>query len=262
MQGYAGKIVRIDLSDRRIESLDTETDLARRYLGGSGFCTALLKELDWNIDPLSPQNRLVIAVGPLTGAPATFCSRYVAAAKSPLTGIMGEAHASGFWGPELKHAGWDAIIVEGAADSPVYVAIEDDRVEIRDAADLWGRDNLETETALREKHQDKRLRAMTIGPAGEKLSHMAIIANDHRAAARTGMGAVMGSKKLKAITVRGTLGYNMADKDGFKQLMKKLNQTVKKAPAREALHKFGTDGGMMAFHDFGDVPIKNWTKGA
>ena len=103
---------------------------------------------------------------------------------------------------------------------------------------------------------------MTIGPAGEKLSPIAIIANDHRAAARTGMGAVMGSKKLKAITVRGTLGYPMADKDGFKQLMKKLNQTVKNAPAREALHKFGTDGGMMAFHDFGDVPVKNWTKGA
>ncbi len=262
MQGYAGKMLRIDLSERRIETLDTDADLRGRYLGGSGFCTALLKDMDWSADPLSPQNRLVIAIGPLTGAPATFCSRYVAAAKSPLTGILGEAHASGFWGPELKHAGWDAIILDGAADGPVYVAIEDERVEIRDATDLWGRDNLETEAALREKQQDKRVRAMTIGPAGEKLSHMAIIANDHRAAARTGMGAVMGSKKLKAITVRGTVGYNMADKDGFKQLMKRLNQTVKKAPAREALHKFGTDGGMMAFHDFGDVPIRNWTKGA
>lgn len=262
MKGYAGKMLRINLTDRHIEILGTDRDMARQYLGGSGFCTSLLADLDWDAEPLSPQNRLVIALGPLTGAPATFCSRYVAAAKSPLTGIMGETHASGFWGPELKRAGWDAIILEGAADSPVYMAIEDDRVEIRDAADLWGRDILVTEAMLREKHGDNRLRVMCIGPAGEKLSHMATMANDRRAAARTGIGAVMGSKKLKAITVRGTIGYNMADKEGFKQLMKKLNKTVREAPARESLHKFGTDGGMMAFHDFGDVPIKNWTQGA
>ena len=262
MQGYAGKMLRINLTDRSIETIDTDMEMARNYLGGSGFCTALLTDMDWDVDPLSPGNRMVFATGPLTGAPATFCSRYVVAAKSPLTGIWGEAHASGFWGPELKFAGWDGIILDGAADGPVYLSIEDGEVELRDAGDLWGRDILETEALLRERHQAKKLRVLAIGPAGEKLSCIAMIANDHRAAARTGLGAVMGSKKLKAITVRGTLGYNMADSDGFKQLMKRLNETVMKAPARDALHNFGTDGGMMAFHDFGDVPIKNWSKGA
>lgn len=263
MKGYAGKLLKINLTNRQIEAAETDMSMARSYLGGSGFCVALLAELDWEVDPLSPRNRLVFAVGPLTGAPATFCSRYVVAGKSPLTGIWGEAHASGFWGPELKHGGWDAIIVDGEADSPVYLAIEDDLVEIRDAADLWGRDTVETDHILRERHQDKRLRLLTIGQAGEKLSHLACIINDHaRAAGRTGLGAVMGSKNLKAIAVRGTRGYKMADGDGFKQLMKKLNKTVKQAPAREALHKYGTDGAMMDLYEKGDVPIKNWTQGA
>jgi len=263
MSGYAGKMLKIDLSDGHIETLDTDMDMARNYLGGSGFCTALLSKLDWGINPLSPGNCLVFAVGPLTGAPAAFCSRYVVAAKSPLTGIWGEAHASGYWGPELKRAGWDAIIVEGAADRPVYLDVEDGQVEIRDAEDLWGRDTLETEKILCERHQGKRLRVLTIGPAGEKLSHLACIINDSaRAAGRTGLGAVMGSKKLKAITVRGTLGYKMADEDGFKELMKKLNKTIRQAPAREALHRYGTDGAMMGLYEKGDVPIKNWMLGA
>jgi len=213
MQGYAGKMLRINFTDRSIETIDTDMEMARNYLGGSGFCTALLADLDWDVDPLSPGNRMVFATGPLTGAPATFCCRYTVAAKSPLTGIWGEAHAGGFWGPELKFAGWDAVILDGAADSPVYLSIEDGEVEIRDAGDLWGKDTLETEELLRERLRAKKLRVLTIGPAGEKMSCLASIANDHRAAARTGLGAVMGSKNLKAITVRGSLGYNMADGD-------------------------------------------------
>lgn len=263
MFGYAGKILKIDLSDRRIETIDTDMDMARKYLGGSGFCAALLSELDWGVDPLSRENCMVFAVGPLTGAPASFCSRYVVAAKSPLTGIWGEAHASGYWGPELKHAGWDAIIINGAAENPVYLAIENDRVEIRDAADIWGLDTVETLKILGERQEGKRQRVLTIGPAGEKLSHVACIVNDNaRAAGRTGLGAVMGSKNLKAITVRGTLGYKMADPEGFKALMKGLNKIVKEAPAREALHKFGTNAAMLGVYDMGNVPIKNWRQGA
>ena len=147
MSGYARRMLKIDLSNRRTETIDTDMDMARNYLGGSGFCAALLADLDWNIDPLSKANRLVFAVGPLTGAPAPCCSRYVVAAKSPLTGLFGEAHASGFWGPELKSAGWDAIIVEGAADTPVYLSIEDQKVELLDASDLWGKDTYETDHA-------------------------------------------------------------------------------------------------------------------
>ena len=263
MLGYAGKIMKVDLADRSIETIETDMNMARSYLGGSGFCAALLAGMDWEIDPLSPGNRLVFAVGPLTGAPATFCSRYVVAAKSPLTGIWGEAHASGFWGPELKHAGWDAIIVDGSSEAPVYLSIENDRVEIRDAADLWGRDSVETEDVLRKRHQGKRIRVVTIGPAGEKQSRLAAIINDQaRAAGRTGLGAIMGSKNLKAIMVRGTQGYKMADAEGFKQLMKKLNKTVKKAPARAVLHELGTDGAMLAVYEMGNVPIKNWRHGA
>lgn len=263
MLGYAGKMLKIDLSHRRIETIDTDMDMARKYLGGSGFCAALLSNLDWGIDPLSRENCMVFAVGPLTGAPATFCSRYVVAAKSPLTGIWGEAHASGYWGPELKYAGWDAIIIDGAADSPVYLSIENDRVEIRDAADMWGLDTVETVKILGERREGKRLRVLTIGPAGEKLSHVACIVNDNaRAAGRTGLGAVMGSKNLKAIAVRGTLGYKMADPEGFKALMKGLNRIVKEAPARETLHKLGTNAAMLGVYDMGNVPIKNWRQGA
>ena len=263
MLGYAGKMLKIDLSDRRIETIETDMDMARKYLGGSGFCAALLSELDWGIDPLSRENCMVFAVGPLTGAPATFCSRYVVAAKSPLTGIWGEAHASGYWGPELKHAGWDAVIINGAAENPVYLAIENDRVEIKDAAHMWGLDTVETVKILGERHEGKKLRVLTIGPAGEKLSHVACIVNDNaRAAGRTGLGAVMGSKNLKAIAVRGTLGYKMADPEGFKALMKGLNKIVKEAPAREALHKLGTNAAMLGVYDMGNVPIKNWRQGA
>ena len=127
MFGYAGKILKVNLTDLVVESIETDMTMAKRYLGGSGFCASLLAKMDWSVDALSPANRLVFAVGPLTGAPATFCSRYVVAAKSPLTGFWGEAHASGFWGPELKHAGWDAIIVDGAADKPVYLSIENEK---------------------------------------------------------------------------------------------------------------------------------------
>lgn len=262
MKGYAGKIAKVDLTKQKIKAIKTDMEMARWYLGGSGFCTAMLADMDWRVDPLSPENRLVFAVGPLTGAPASFCSRYVVAAKSPLTGIWGEAHASGFFGPELKYAGWDAIVLDGKADRPVYLAIENETISILDAADLWGRDTVETESILRKWHQNKRLRVLTIGPSGEKLSHLSNIINDHaRAAGRTGLGAVMGSKNLKAIVVRGTLRYDMFDADGFKKLTKKLSETVKKAPAREALHKYGTDGAMMGAYENGDVPIKNWTQG-
>jgi aldehyde:ferredoxin oxidoreductase len=262
MKGYAGKMVRINLGNRGVEVFDTELEKARDYLGGSGFCAACLADLDWNVDPLSDANRLVYAVGPLTGAPAPCCSRYVVAAKSPLTGLYGEAHASGFWGPELKYAGWDGIIVEGSSQEPVYLSVEDESVEIRDATDLWGRDTYLTEETLQDRH-GKRARVLSIGPAGERRSLAASIMNDHgRAAGRTGLGAVMGAKNLKAVVVRGTRKYQAAEPDRFKNLARELVDIIKAAPAREALHKFGTDGGMMAFHEMGDVPIRNWTQGA
>ena len=263
MWGYAGRVLQVDLTTKEISAKQTDMTMARSYLGGSGFCIRLLVDLNWGVDPLSRENRLVFAVGPLTGAPATFCSRYVVAGKSPLTGLWGEAHASGFWGPELKLAGWDAIVLDGVADKPVYLAIEHDTVKIRDATELWGHDTYQTESILHARHGDRKTRVLSIGQAGENQSGVACIMSDHgRAAGRTGLGAVMGSKKLKAITVRGTMGYKMAHEEDFRRLVRRLSQTVKQAPARESLHKYGTDGAMMAIHEMGDVPIKNWTQGS
>jgi aldehyde:ferredoxin oxidoreductase len=262
MAGYAGRILKVDLTNRKVVSLDTNMQTARDYLGGSGLCAALLADLDWSIDPLAPENRLVFAVGPVTGAPAPCCSRYVVAAKSPLTGIYGEAHASGFWGPELKYAGWDAVILDGAADVPVYLSIEDGKAEIREAGDLWGQDTYRTEEKLQDRH-GKKARVACIGQAGERRSFVASIMNDHgRAAGRTGLGAVMGAKHLKAIVVRGTGKYPAADPEGVKKATKEWVEIINRAPAREVLHKYGTNGGMMAFHEMGDVPIKNWAVGA
>jgi aldehyde:ferredoxin oxidoreductase len=262
MFGYAGKMLWVDLSKGSIEARKTDQTLARNYLGGAGFCAALTADMDWGINPLDPLNRLVFAVGPLTGAPGPCCSRYSVAAKSPLTGLYGEAHASGFWGPELKYASWDAVVVVGASEKPVYLSIRDDEVELRDGSELWGLDTYETEERLQEAH-GRTCRVLCIGPAGEKRSFLACMINDHgRAAGRTGLGAVMGSKRLKAVLVKGTGKYRAADPDGFKKVSRELVEIIKHAPAREALHKFGTNGGMMAFHEMGDVPIRNWRQGA
>ena len=135
----------------------TDMKTARKYLGGSGLCAAVLAEIDWEVDPLGPDNRLVFANGPLTGAATGFCSRYVVAAKSPQTGLWGEAHGSGFWGPELKRAGWDAIIVDGASEKPVCLDIRDQEVQILDASDLWGKWKQETEVNLRDRLSQEKL---------------------------------------------------------------------------------------------------------
>ncbi len=240
-----------------------EETVARAYLGGSGLAAKILKEMDWNIDPLAPENILVFTVGPLNGTSTPSSSRYVVSAKSPQTGIWGEAHAAGYWGTELKLSGYDGIIIKGKADNPVYLLIQDDKVEIRDAKHLWGKDTIETQDILTEEYGDKRLRIACIGPAGEKLSRIASIANDYnRFAARCGLGAVMGSKNLKAIAIRGTGKLQLAQKEKFRELTKQLHQTIRKSPGRERMNAFGTNGLMGVLHDFGDVPIKNFKQGS
>lgn len=260
--GYTGKILNVNLSRSSYNQEKLDQNIARHYLGGSALCTWLLAGMNWKKDPFDPGIDLVFATGPITGTPAPSSARYVVASKSPLTGGWGEAHASGYWGPELKYAGFDAILVQGKAESPAYLWIHDGEVEIRPAQHLQGKDTYETEALLRSELNDGKLRVLCIGPAGEKLSRMAAIINDHgRAAARGGLGAVMGSKNLKAIAVRGHGKLSLADENEFKRLSKSLFQTISKSPARKALNAHGTNVGMEGFYTAGDVPIKNWQQG-
>lgn len=263
MNGYAGKILRINLSDLSFRTEEMHENLMRLYLGGSSLATKLLSRMNWQKDPFDLDSEIVFATGPITGTSAPSSARFVVAAKSPLTGGWGESHASGYWGPELKYAGFDAIVIKGRAERPTFIWIHDGQPEFKDASHLLLKGTYETEEIIRNELGDRKIRVLRIGPAGEKLSRIAAIINDHgRAAARGGLGAVMGSKNLKAIAVRGNGRLNVADKDRFEQLTKSLHKMVSKSLGRKALRDHGTNGGMEAFYSAGDVPIKNWTQGA
>jgi len=217
MFGYNGKILRVNLTARtvKVEALD-ETK-ARKYIGGRGFGTKMMMdEVDPSVDALSPANKLMIVTGPLTGTATPTGGRYMAVTKSPLTGTIASSNSGGYFGAELKFAGWDAIILEGKANAPVYLNIIDDKVEILDAAPLWGKVLSATTDALEQAHGGKA-RILAIGPAGERLSLLASIMNDRwRAAGRSGVGAVMGSKNLKAIVVKGSGKVAIANDDALK----------------------------------------------
>ena len=223
LYGFAGRILRVNLTTGKIwkEKMDEAT--RRSYVGGRGFAAKVLfEELEPGIDPLGPENKLVVAVGPTTGARFPGNARYGIFAKSPLTGIWGEGHAAGYFGPELKFAGFDAIIIEGASKDPVYLFVRDGEAEIRDASRLWGKVTGEVQEAIRKEVEDMKTKVAAIGPGGENLVRFACVISDLKnAVGRCGMGAVMGSKKLKAIAVRGTGIVNIADKNRFVELARK-----------------------------------------
>lgn len=218
MYGYLGKVLRINLKQRsiRIEALDLE--VAKKFIGGRGLGTKLfMDEVDPKVDALSPENKLFIVTGPLTGTPVPTGGRYMVITKSPLSGTIASSNSGGFWGAELKAAGYDIVILEDKADTPVYITIEDDKVEIKDATHLWGKVVSET-TDLLKKEMPEKSRIMTIGPGGERLSKMGAIMNDYdRAAGRSGVGAVMGSKNLKAIAVKGSGKTEIYDNEKLKE---------------------------------------------
>ena len=205
MKGYNGKILRVNLGTCQASVEEPSEDFYRMYLGGRGFIVhTLLTEVPRGADPLGPENKLIFALGPITGHPFPGSGRNSVGAKSPLSMGYGESEAGGFWGAELKKSGYDAIIVEGVSERPVYLWIKDGQSEIRDARRVWGLDVAETEKSIREELADGKIRTAVIGPAGEKLVRYASICNDiSHIAGRSGMGAVMGSKKLKAVAVRG-----------------------------------------------------------
>ena len=259
--GYHRRILRVNLSDGQI-TVETPDDVFyRRYLGGAGFIAYyLLKEVPPGTDPLGPENRLIFACGPLTGAPLSGSGRNAIGARSPLTGAMGEADVGGFWGAELKAAGFDAIVVEGQAASPVYLWVHDGEAELRDASHLWGLENKPAHTAIREELGEKRARIALCGPAGEKLVHYAaILADLKHAAGRTGLGAVMGAKKLKAVAVRGTGKLPLADAVQVGTLARWMRDKH-----RDLLGQFpdlGTGISVVPYNRDGVLPVRNFRDG-
>lgn len=259
MKGYAGKILRVELSKERVETQALDEDLAKKFIGGSGLAAKILyEETGPDTDPLGPENLLIFMTGPFAATPVITSGRHAVVTKSPLTGIFAESDSGGTWGAVLKKAGFDGIVVKGKAKKPVYLWVADGKAEIRDATHLWGQDTYEVEGAIREETRKDAVVA-SIGPAGEKLVRFASILNDGkdaRAAGRAGVGAVMGSKNLKAIAVRGTQAIEIADAEALRASLKEISPMV--AKNTEGMRKFGTSGGVAAFENLGSLPLQNW----
>lgn len=260
MKGYNGKILRVNLTMNHYSIEEPSEDYYKLYLGGRGFIIqTLLEEVPKGVDPLGPENKLIFALGPITGHPVVGSARNSIGTKSPLTGGFGEAEVGGFWNAELKRAGFDAIIIEGMSEKPVYLWINDGDVQIRDANKMWGLEVADTEKAIQEELGDKKIRTAMIGPAGEKMVRYACISNDiNHLAGRTGVGAVMGSKKLKAIAVRGTKPPEMADKEKIIELNKWMSQNFKNLTTD---WMYGTGINMVGFEANGNLPVRNFIGG-
>ena len=261
--GYSGKILRIDLSERTIRVEEPGYRFFRTYLGGRGIIAHyLLKELPAGADPLGPDNKIIFAASVITGAPLAGLGRQSIGAKSPLTGLYGESESGGYWGPELKFAGYEAVIVEGRASSPVYIRIQDELVEIRDAAHVWGRETGETSDAIMAELGDERIRTLIIGPAGENLVRIAGVAHDlSHYHGRTGMGAVMGSKNLKAVVVRGTGKVEVADPQKMKELIKFFADNFRSNADNHGQNNHGTSDYYFNAQAAGSLPTLNFTAG-
>lgn len=260
MLGWAGNLLTVELTKEKAKVEPLNTVLATNFLGGRGINAKLLfDEIKPKIDPLGPENILIFGTGPLTGTLCPSSGRFNVSAKSPITGIFGDSNAGGWWAPELKWAGYDHIVIHGRAERPVYLWIDDEHVEIRDASHLWGRDTWETQDMIREEHGDPGVQSVCIGHAGEGLVRYACIIHGlKRAAGRTGMGAVMGSKNLKAIAVRGTKGIEVARPDEFVEAAKEMHMRLRKSKFFEAYSKYGTLLLTMLLNESGRLSAMNW----
>lgn len=263
MYGHIGKLLRVNLSSGRVTEDSLGASEARKYVGGRGIgANLLLKELAGGADPLGPENPLIFLAGPLTGTNSPGTTRFQVIAKSPLTGIFGQANAAGSFGPQLKQAGFDGIVVEGKSGKPVYLWIRDGEAQIRDASHLWGKLTGETDDLLRQELGAPRATVACIGPAGEKLSRIACVMSEkHRAAGRTGMGAVMGSKGLKAIAVLGEKAVPVADPDRVKELGRQINGIIHNDPWAQNWGKYGTALGVPGLNGLGILPTRNFQQG-
>ncbi|MBU6193405.1 MAG: aldehyde ferredoxin oxidoreductase family protein [Burkholderiales bacterium] len=258
---WAGKILRVNLSAGTCTAEPLNMSWAKQYLGSRGLATKYIcNEVDPKVDPLSADNKIIWATGPLTGTMASTGGRYTVVTKGPLTGAIACSNSGGYWGAELKMAGWDMVIFEGKSAKPVYLFIEDDHAELKDAAHLWGTSVWNTEEVIKKQHQDPLIRVSSIGLAGENQVLYAAVVNDlHRAAGRSGVGAVMGSKNLKAIAVRGTKGVgNIADPKGFMQVtFEKKKILADNAVTGQGLPTYGTQVLMNVINEIGALPTRN-----
>lgn len=266
MKSYCGRLLYIDLTDEKIEKKEIPEDYLLNYIGGSGLAARIIFDLiDPTIDPLSPENVLVFMTGPLTGTIMPTGARMTVAAKSPLTKGWGEAHAGGFWGTELKKAGYDGIVVTGKADKPSYIYVCDDEVQIGDASKLWGLDTYQSDLELR-KIIGEDVRCALIGPSGENLVNVAGIFFDvrpdgPRAAGRCGIGAVMGSKNLKGIAVKGSKKVEVEDAQRLREYLKRILPSIMSFPTTQIYSAYGTAGEVAPLYIYGDFPIKNFSLG-
>ncbi len=259
--GWTRKILRVDLTKGTCKSVPLNMKWAQDYLGQRGLATKyFVEEVDPKVDPLSPENKMIMATGPLTGTPVSTGGRYSVITKGALTGAIACSNSGGFFGAELKFVGWDMVIFEGKSKKPVYLAIEDDKAELRDAAHLWGKTVWQTEEIIKKTHQDPQTRVASIGRAGENGVLYACIVNDlHRAAGRSGVGTVMGSKNLKAVAVRGTKGGGaVKDAKAFLQAVAAGKKVLaENAVTGQGLPKFGTQVLMNVINEVGALPTRN-----
>jgi len=258
-EGWCGKILTIDFNTGKVETLSPELELYKQYIGGSDMAARLLYDrIQAGTAPLAPENVLAIFTGPITGTSFPGCGRVSFAALSPLTEHWGQSSMGGFFGLAMKRAGWDGMLLTGASENPCYLVIEDDAIKIMDASDLWGTDTYLTESTLRERHP--RSEVVCIGPAGENQLPMASVSQrPGKLAGRCGIGAVLGSKNLKAVVVRGTGSIKLADRKEFNELVSRAVEIIATNPGAQAYSALGTaymvEGVMM----MGDMPVQNWS---
>jgi len=266
MLGYNGKVLDVDLSRGSAEVNDIPESWYTKYIGGEGFAAKLLfdhfEELEEDMDAMSAENLLVLAVGPLTGTKAPCSGRLCFGFRSPLTGTIGMSNVGGHLAPQIKRAGFDMVVIRGRSEKPVYLYVDDEKVELKSADFIWGKDTEETEKLIREKHADKKLRIAEIGPAGEKLvKFSSIMVDTHRAAGRGGPGAVMGYKRLKAVVFSGSQKLEAADEEMLNNFAAKARKELDDEEfVREELKPFGTPSFTDSINYLGLLPTRNWQK--
>lgn len=261
--GFHDKVLRVNLSDKSITTESPGEDFFKVYMGGRNIAAHyLLKEIPSDVEPISDKNKLIVATSILTGTQIPGSSRFTVAAKSPLTGGYGDSETGGWFGPELKFAGYDAIIVEGVSDKPVYIFIKDDKVEIKDAEHLWGKDTGSVDELIKKELNEEKARIIQCGPAGENLVRYANIVNDlHHFCGRTGLGSVMGYKKLRAIAVSGSGKVGVKDKQKITDFARWFAKNYPKHPNLKPLSEIGTSKAVIPLNEMGLLPTMNFQKG-
>jgi len=263
VHGYTGSLLRVDLTEQTYEKERITEAEMRGYLGGRGFnAKRLYDEVGAGVDPLSPGNELIFGTGPLVGTMFPTASRFNVSAKSPHTGILGDSNAGGHFAPEMKFAGYDQIILEGRSASPIYVYVEDDQVEFKDASAMKGSGVFEADGFINRQLKDRRVQTVVCGPAAERgVRYAGLFSNQVRAASRTGMGTVMASKNVKALAVRGTGHVEVAEPDEFERLVLELEEEIRVHEQYPGRMRMGTTRILMMANDAGFLPTRNYTSG-